>query len=100
MSHNNNNDRDASRPSENATLSAELRQFYDQHGIKGIDEYITTKQAPAARFVRLNPRFQQDETLRLLKASPSVLVSVFVVRHVSNNEMYTRLSVPLFIHSS
>ena len=73
-------------------LSRDLNQHYIAHGVVGIEEFITQGGTTAttsrssnhhpshaqqreenvtgsSRFIRLNPRFNQSETLRLLTVS-------------------------------
>ena len=50
-------------------VSDEIRSFYAEHGIDLVREFTTSKDGHGVRFVRLNPRFDREETIRQLKVS-------------------------------
>ena len=55
-------------PASPRKLCPELKAFYVRYNITGIEELLDDD-APHSRFVRLNPRHDKAETLRLLKVS-------------------------------
>lgn len=55
-----------------ALLAPELKRFYDQHNVEGIEEFLgrgDDEVTSSVRFVRLNPRFDKEETLSFLQVS-------------------------------
>jgi len=55
-------------------LAPELADFYKKHGVEGVEDYLSggpssdvTGDFPL-RFIRVNPRFDREETLRILKS--------------------------------
>ena len=52
-----------------SVLTKELENFYDNHNLSGLSNYLRSNAAPPARFVRLNPRFDSQATLALLNVS-------------------------------
>jgi hypothetical protein len=57
-------------------LAPELADYYKKHGVEGVEDYLSGGPSNSdipSRFIRVNPRFDREETLRILK-----------VRHLGN----------------
>ena len=68
-----NEEGNASSKPTGVVLSQALASHYTQHEVKGVEQFVasaagtTATDLAGARFIRLNPRFDSEETLRLLK---------------------------------
>ena len=86
-------------------LPKEIADHYARHGIESVEEYLVgagassaTTTATAYRFVRLNPRYDEYETLSLLRkelaASASTSIANATDQHGNNNPS---ISFPLAV---
>lgn len=66
------------KQAEPTLLSNELKDHYISHGVSGIETFIKRKATNNLqdnnihnefRFIRINPRFDEEETIRLLTVS-------------------------------
>ena len=75
-----------------AKLSTELKAFYENHNVLGVEKLFRDGVLPMARFVRLNPRHDKVETISLLEVSLfcwrkygwcTLLLAAVVVTHIA-----------------
>ena len=63
-----------------AVLTPTLAEHYSRHDVTRLEEFLTRGGASggaSCRFVRLNPRFDRDETLKLLRVRNVVFIFFF-----------------------
>ena len=84
-------------------LPKEIADHYARHGIESVEEYLVGASASstttAYRFVRLNPRYDKDETLSLLRKelATSTSTSTVNVTDDNNNNCHPPSSFPLAV---
>lgn len=81
---NNNNTGDAVQSNESdneksVKMCPELKEFYTRHGVVDAEDLLDANGPSAAsslRFIRLNPRYDKEETLRLLEVCWHLIICI------------------------
>jgi hypothetical protein len=70
-----------SETSSSMKMCPELKEFYERHGLDGAEQLVldASQHAPS-RFIRLNPRYDKQATLRLLEVCFEYWFVVIVVQ--------------------
>lgn len=66
-------------------MCPELKEFYERHGLDGAEQLVlNASQHAPSRFIRLNPRYDKQATLRLLEVCFEYWFVVIVVSRLND----------------